>query len=126
MKLWLKGPPVQTKASGALAPVVRMTLYSMIGSPPSSGATHSTMSWFDPPVTVGAAGFTGTAAGITSAEAGDSGPNPNPFVALTFTTRADPLTRPVIEQFVDVGGVGLHVETLSPTTAPSEAYAVAV
>jgi hypothetical protein len=74
---------------------------SVIALPPSSGATNVTVTCASPAPTAGCAGADGTVLGITTAEAGDDGPVPFAFVALTvhvydfpfvnpFTTMGDP------------------------------------
>jgi len=51
--------------------------------PPSNGATNDTVICAFPRLTVGCAGADGTVLGMTTADAGDAGPEPFAFVAET-------------------------------------------
>ena len=67
----------------------------MIALPPSFGATKVTATCAFPGATVGCAGGAGTVLGTTTAEAGDAGPSPFAFVAVTVHVYDLPLESPV-------------------------------
>jgi len=55
----------------------------VIALPPSLGAENETVTCESPGATDGCAGAAGTVLGITTADAGDAGPAPFAFVAVT-------------------------------------------
>jgi hypothetical protein len=55
----------------------------VIGLPPSAGGTNDTVTCAFPAVSVGAAGALGIVLGMTVADAGDAGPAPLAFAAVT-------------------------------------------
>jgi len=67
-----------------LLPGVEVTVYLVIGDPPSIvGAVHETTTWLSPDRPVTEVGAPGTVTGVTAAEAADAGPSPSAFVAIT-------------------------------------------
>ena len=62
---------------------VHVAAYDVIALPLSAGAVYVTTIWWFPRATEGCAGVSGTAAGMTVADAGDGGPDPTSFVAVT-------------------------------------------
>jgi hypothetical protein len=61
---------------------VQVTVYDVTALPLPSGAVKATTKVPFPRVTEGAAGMSGTAAGITAADGGDDGLVPTAFVAV--------------------------------------------
>jgi hypothetical protein len=62
--------------------------------PPSNGGTNETVTCAFPPTTVGAAGASGTRFGTAAADAGEAGPGPFAFVAVTVHVYDFPIVNP--------------------------------
>ena len=92
------GEPVTDIDVCAVDPAYGVTVYPVIGLPPSEGALQDTTAEASPAVAEtppGAAGAVAGALGVTDADAADAGPVPTAFVAVTVNVYAVPLLRPV-------------------------------
>jgi hypothetical protein len=66
----------------------------VIALPPSFGALKATVICWSPGSTVGCAGADGTVLGMTIADAGEAGPAPFAFVAVTVHVYDFPFVKP--------------------------------
>jgi hypothetical protein len=77
-------------------PGVAVTVYPVIGEPPSlAGGVHDTPTWVFPGTTATAVGAPGTVRGVTAALATDTADVPAALVAVTVNVYAVPFVRPV-------------------------------
>jgi len=90
--------------------VAGITVYDVIGLPPSSGADHDTVAVVFPAVAVTLVGAAGCVrlAGVTEFDAADGGPVPTELVADTVNVYATPGVR-LLTLALDTGGALLTV-----------------
>jgi hypothetical protein len=60
-----------------------VTVYELMAAPFDAGAFHDTEAWLLPATAIAAVGAPGAPAGVTAVLAGEAGPVPTAFVAVT-------------------------------------------
>jgi hypothetical protein len=73
---------------------VAVTVYPVMGDPSSEGAVQDTAALASPAVADTPEGASGTVVGVTGEDAGEGGPVPTRFLAVTANVYESPLVRP--------------------------------
>jgi hypothetical protein len=99
----------------AVPPTYAVTRYPVTALPPfDDGAVHDNATCVSPAVPDTAVGATGTAAGVTAAEAADCGPVPKALIAATVKVYAVPFVNPVTVKLVPVDPVSTGAWAVPP------------